>query len=125
MRPAWVGELARFGLVALVIYGVDAGVLSVAMAGGLGPLPGRALSLACSVAVGYRLNRGFTFRAKGAASLAEFGRYLGTAGLGILANYGAFAAAVRAGIPPWAAVMVGMGVAAVVTFLRFRAIFRT
>lgn len=122
--PAWVGQSLRFGLIAPVIFLVDLGVLTLLVKAGVPPLVGRVGSLAASVGVGFLLNRTFTFRAEGRVTLAEFGRYVVAAMLGIAVNYGVFALAHRAGVPNAAAVAAGMLAAALVTFTRFRAIFR-
>ena len=123
-RPPWIGQSLRFGLVAPVVFLVDYGVLTLLAKAGIPPLAGRLGSLAASVGVGFLLNRGFTFRAEGRATWGEFGRYVGAAGLGIAVNYGVFAVAERAGAPHAAAIAAGMLAAAIVTFTRFRAIFR-
>lgn len=122
--PAWVGQSLRFGLVAPVVFLVDFGVLSLLAKAGIPPLVGRLVSLSASVGVGFLLNRRFTFRVEGRPSMGQFGRYVVAAALGIAVNYGVFALAHRSGLPDAAAVAAGMLAAALVTFTRFRAIFR-
>lgn len=122
-RPPWIGQALRFGLVAPVVFAVDWSVLYLVGLSGVPALAGRIASLSASVGAGFLLNRGFTFRADGRPSLAEFRRYVLAAGLGIAVNYGVFAAAHRAGLPDPAAIGAGMLAAAAVTFTRFRAIF--
>lgn len=122
-HPLWVGQLLRFGLMAPIIFLVDLGALTLLTRVGMPPLIGRLGSLAASVGVGFLLNRTFTFRAKGRPNGPEFGRYLVAAALGIVLNYGVFAVAQRAGAPHAAAIAAGMLAAALVTFLRFRAVF--
>lgn len=122
--PAWVGQSLRFGLIAPLIFLVDLGVLTLLTKAGIPPLAGRVGSLTASVGVGFLLNRSFTFRAEGRPHFAEFGRYVMAAALGIAVNYGVFALAHRAGLANGAAVAAGMLAAALVTFTRFRAIFR-
>lgn len=122
-RPAWVGQSLRFGLVAPLVFAVDWSVLHLLGQAGVPALAGRIASLSASVGVGFLLNRGFTFRAEGRPSLAEFRLYVVAAGLGIAVNYGVFAAAHRGGLPDPAAIGAGMLAAAAVTFTRFRAIF--
>lgn len=119
--PAWVGQSIRFGLVAPVIFLVDLGILT--MLSGLGPYVGRMASLSGSVVVGFLLNRFFTFQVSGRPTLAEARRYAVAAGLGIAVNYGVFVVAVRLGVPNAAAIAAGMLAAALVTFVRFRAVF--
>ena len=122
--PAWVGQSLRFGLVAPLVFLVDYGVLSLLGKAGVPALAGRLLSLSASVGVGFLVNRRFTFRAQGRPTWGQFGRYVAAAGLGIAVNYGVFAIAHRAGLPDAAAVASGMLAAALVTFTRFRAVFR-
>lgn len=122
--PAWVGQSLRFGLIAPVIFLVDFGVLTLLVKAGIPPLAGRLGSLAASVGVGFLLNRYFTFRATGRPTIPEFAQYLLAAALGIAVNYGVFALAHSAGLPNAAAVALGMLAAALVTFTRFRAIFK-
>ncbi len=123
-RPAWIGQSLRFGLVAPVVFLVDWGVLSALGAAGIGPYAGRVASLAVSVAVGFVLNRSFTFRAAGRPTWAQARGYALAAALGVGVNYGVFALAVHAGLPNALAIASGMLAAAAVTFLRFRAVFR-
>jgi putative flippase GtrA len=122
-RPSWISQSLRFGLVAPIVFGVDWGVLHGLGLLGLDPHLGRLLSLPCSILAGFLLNRSFTFRVEGRPTLAEFGRYLAAALLGMLVNYGGFVLALRLGLPAPAAIGVGMLAAALVTFTRFRAIF--
>lgn len=122
--PAWVGQSLRFGMIAPLIFLVDFGVLTLLVKAGIPPLAGRVGSLTASVGVGFLLNRYFTFRAKGRPTAREFGHYVAAAALGIAVNYGVFALAHRAGLPNGAAIACGMLAAALVTFTRFRAIFR-
>ena len=123
-RPDWIGQSLRFGLVAPLVFAVDWGVLTLLAGLGVPPLAGRVMSLSASVCVGFVANRFFTFRAAGRPGLAEFGRYLLAAALGMAVNYGTFALLHRAGAPDAAAIAGGMGAAVIVTFTRFRAIFR-
>ena len=122
--PAWIGQSLRFGLIAPVIFLVDLGVLTLLSGVGIPPLAGRAGSLAASVGLGFLLNRSFTFKAEGRPGLREFSRYLAAAALGIAVNYTVFAVAVRLGAPHAGAIAAGMLAAALVTFTRFRSIFR-
>jgi putative flippase GtrA len=122
-RPPWIGQSLRFGMVAPLVFAVDWGVLHLLVQSGLAAPVARLASLAASVSVGFLLNRAFTFRATGRPSLAEFGRYLLAAGLGIAANYGVFAVAHRLGLPDPAAIAAGMLAAAAFTFTRFRSVF--
>lgn len=122
-RPAWIGQSLRFAAVAPVVFAVDWSVLHALQQAGVPPSAGRIASLAASVSVGFLLNRFFTFRAAGRPDLGEFVRYLVAAGLGIAVNYGLFLLALRLGAPVPAAIGAGMLAAALVTFVRFRAIF--
>lgn len=122
-RPAWIGQSLRFGLVAPLVFAVDWSVLHLLQEVGVPLAGGRIVSLAASVGVGFLANRFFTFRVAGRPDLKEFGRYLVAAGLGIAVNYGLFLLALKLGAPTPAAIAAGMLGAALVTFMRFRAIF--
>lgn len=122
-RAPWIGQSLRFGMVAPLVFAVDWAVLHSLVNLGLPPLVARLGSLAASVAVGFLLNRNFTFRAAGRPSRQEFGRYLLAAALGIAANYGVFALTHRLGLPNPAAIAAGMLAAAAITFTRFRGVF--
>ncbi|WP_199554279.1 GtrA family protein [Sandaracinobacteroides hominis] len=123
-RPQWIGQSLRFGMVAPLVFLVDWGVLTGLSRLGIPPLWGRVFSLSASVGAGFLLNRFFTFRAEGRPTLPELGRYLLAAGLGMAVNYGVFALLHRAGLADAVAIAGGMLAAALVTFTRFRAIFR-
>ena len=58
MRP---GQLLAFGAVGTLAFVVDAGVLHLAILGGLGLLFGRLVSYLCAVTVSWECNRRFTF----------------------------------------------------------------
>jgi putative flippase GtrA len=122
-RPAWIGQSLRFAAVAPLVFAVDWSVLHALQQAGVPPSLGRIASLAASVAVGFLLNRFFTFRAAGRPDMGEFARYLVAAALGIAVNYATFLAALKLGAPAPAAIASGMLAAALVTFVRFRAIF--
>ena len=121
--PRWVGQSFRFGLVAPILFLVDWGVLSALTAAGMDAYGGRAGSLAASVAVGFFVNRRFTFRAEGRPTWGEARGYAMAAALGVGVNYGVFALAVRAGAPHAPAIAAGMLAAACFTFIRFRTLF--
>ena len=73
-RTARTDQLPWFAAVGVLGFAVDAGVLHLAILGGLGLHVGRLLSYLCAVTVTWELNRRFTFRA--AATPATFGSWL-------------------------------------------------
>jgi putative flippase GtrA len=81
-----------FGLVGVVGFFVDAGVLYL-LKGWLGLYVGRAVSFFCAVAATWLLNRAFTFgnRASGHGPLKEMLIYLGLMMIGGAVNYLAYA----------------------------------
>jgi putative flippase GtrA len=91
--------LLRFGLVGVLGFIVDAGLLHVLVSyGGMNLLLGRACSFLCAVTTTWAANRVFTFAAVprlGRALLAEWAAYFAASVGGGCTNYLVFAAAVR------------------------------
>lgn len=82
VRPPWGDEAARivrFGAVGLVNTAIGAGVIALALRAGLGDYAANASGYALGLVSSYALNRRFTFRAGGAGTMAERGRFLLTA----------------------------------------------
>jgi putative flippase GtrA len=96
----------RFVAVGLIAYAVDAAVLAFATKIlKLDPYTGRAISLAFAVPTAWYGNRVLTFSRQAAREgrlsvAAEFARSLVARGVGILVNYGLYAALVSLGPPP-------------------------
>jgi putative flippase GtrA len=57
------GEILRFGVVGVVGFVVDAGVLTLGLWAGAGPWLGRVLSYLAAATTTFSLNRAWTFRA--------------------------------------------------------------
>ena len=85
-------QAVLFGLVGVVGFFVDAGVLTL-LKGWLGLYGGRAVSFFCAVAATWLLNCAFTFggRASGHGPLKEMLIYLGLMMIGGAVNYLAYA----------------------------------
>lgn len=120
--PAWVGQAVRFSVVGLLAAGVDFTVLSAGMALGAGPSLARIPAVAIALVFTWILNRRLTFRTPVPPSWSEFARYAFSGLLGIAINLAVYWAALFAGAPVWLAFVLGVGIAAVVTFLRYRAV---
>lgn len=96
----------RFVAVGLLAYAVDAAVLAFATEVlELNPYTGRAISLAFAAPTAWYGNRVLTFSGQAArrgrrSIAAEFGRSLVARGVGILVNFGLYAALVSQGPPP-------------------------
>jgi putative flippase GtrA len=85
---------ARFALIGIVGFVVDAGVLHLLVFGaGARPISGRVGSFLCAAFVTWRLNRRYTFAGyrTGGGSVGEWLRYLWASGVGAALNYSVFA----------------------------------
>lgn len=105
-------EILRFGVAGIAGLAVDVAVLYAALAMGLGPFAGRAVSFLCAVWATFTLNRRFTFRPDATADIwSEWWRYLGAMLLGGAVNYGVYTAVMlllpRTAILPFLAVAAG------------------
>lgn len=91
-------QFLRFGLVGVAGFIVDAGLLRILLALGLGYYSGRAVSFLAAATATWILNRSFTFRRDAPSAFghpaAEWLGYLGLMLIGGAANYGTYAAAV-------------------------------
>jgi len=91
-RARLLGEFIRFGLVGVVGFLVDAGVLVAMLRLGLGPWVGRIISYICAATTTYTLNRLWTFRAsQQGASWRQWGLFLLLNLSGFAFNYGTYA----------------------------------
>ncbi len=92
-------QFLRFGLVGVAGFVVDAGLLRLLLALGLGYYGGRALSFLAAATTTWILNRSFTFRRDAfsarAHPAAEWLSYLGLMVIGGVANYGTYALAIE------------------------------
>jgi putative flippase GtrA len=88
-------QFARFAIAGTLGFLVDAGMLALGLALGLGYFAGRAVSFLSGVFVTWRINRRFSFPEAGRrASWAEWWRYLAAASVGGSFNYLAYTAVV-------------------------------
>ncbi|WP_408312628.1 GtrA family protein [Paraburkholderia aspalathi] len=88
-------EFARFSIAGVIGFAVDAGVLYLALACGLGLFTGRVVSFIAAVWVTWRINRRHTFRERAARSAwVEWWRYLLSMLGGASVNYAAYSAVV-------------------------------
>jgi putative flippase GtrA len=126
-------KLVRFGLVGLLGFVVDAGVLHLLVSlGGLTLLPARACSFLCAATTTWAANRVFTFTAVprlGRALLAEWAAYFAASLGGGCVNYVVFAAAIHLSRAlhdfPTVAVAIGTLAGMVFNFLMYsRYVFR-
>jgi putative flippase GtrA len=96
-RAALPGQMLRFGIVGGIGFLVDAGVLTLMLALGLGPYSGRVVSFLAAATTTWALNRSFTFRRDSPSPTHPAGEwlaYLGLMVIGGLVNYGTYALAV-------------------------------
>jgi putative flippase GtrA len=111
---AWIGALAFF---------VDAGVLFVAMEGGLGPYVGRCLSWTAAATFTWYLNRVTTFRGLGReeSRFSQWGRFLMANSVGGGINLFVYAMAIAASDivrgAPWLGVALGSIAGLIANFL--------
>lgn len=102
-------EMVRFAGAGIAGLVVDAGVLYVALALGLGPYAGRVLSFLCAVWVTWQVNRRYTFAASIAGRQSvwrEWWKYLTAMLAGGAVNYAAYSATLQWGpasawLPLW------------------------
>jgi putative flippase GtrA len=91
-------QFLRFGLVGVVGFLVDAGLLRLLLHYGLGYYGGRVISFLAAATTTWILNRSFTFRRDAPSAFAhpatEWLSYLGLMLIGGAANYGAYALAI-------------------------------
>ncbi len=97
--PAYGRELTQlffFGLIGVVGFVVDAGVLTLALSIGLGLYGGRILSYLTAVTCTWALNRRFTFRQTAAAErFRQWRRFALSQLTGATINLGTYAVLVR------------------------------
>jgi putative flippase GtrA len=88
-------QLLRFVIAGVVGFVVDAGILYLALALGMGFFFGRVVSFLCAVWTTWRINRRYTFNTLREHSVwVEWWRYLTAMSLGGLVNYAAYSGAV-------------------------------
>ncbi|WLI88267.1 GtrA family protein [Massilia sp. R2A-15] len=86
-------EVARFAVAGVLGLITDVAALYLALALGMGPFAGRAVSFLCAVAVTWQFNRRYTFSSKpGISAWREWWNYLAAMLLGGAVNYGVYSA---------------------------------
>lgn len=95
-----LGEIVRFGIVGVVGFVVDAGVLTLGVRAGTGLWIGRVISYVAAATVTFGLNRAWTFRnADRSRPVArDWSVFLLVNLVGFACNYGTYAALI-AGVP--------------------------
>ena len=121
-RPAWVAQVAKFAVVGGLAFLLDAGILWLTLRAGASPYAGRVGSIAVSIVFTWWLNRRLTFATAAPPSWREFSAYVVQSLLGAAINYGVYSGVIAAGAPVLAGLVLGTGIAAVVNFVRYRAI---
>jgi len=121
------GAFARFCLVGVVGFVVDAGVtLVLTQAAGWPPLTGRIFAFVIAATVTWSLNRRFTFRSERGAS--SWGPYVMLTGVGAGINVGAYMAylwlAGESGVNILTGVALGSVAALAFNFFASQAIFK-
>ncbi len=112
----------RFALVGGAAAVVDFGVLWLGMALGLSPQLARIPGVAAAMCFTWWFNRKLTFKTVRPPSWQEFGHYVSVALAGILLNLSIYWVALWAGAPVWLAFVLGTGITAVFSFLRYKMI---
>jgi putative flippase GtrA len=89
-----LGEILRFGIVGVVGFVVDAGVLTLGLRAGTGPWFGRVLSYVVAATVTFSLNRAWTFRTadRSRPMMRDWSMFLIINLVGFLCNFGTYAA---------------------------------
>lgn len=105
-------QFLRFACAGVVGFLVDASVLYLMLALGMGPYPGRLLSFLCAAFVTWQINRRLTFEPVASKSAwREWYEYLAAMAVGGVCNYGAYAEVLhllpKNGVAPLIAVAVG------------------
>ena len=97
-RLRLIGEFFRFGVVGVVGFVVDAGVLTLGLHAGTGPWAGRVLSYVAAASVTFGLNRAWTFRTADRTRpvAQDWGVFLLVNLVGFACNYGTYAALIAA-----------------------------
>jgi len=88
-----IAQLFKFGLVGVVGYVVDVGVLTFCMRElGMGPYTGRLFSFVAGASSTWICNRLFTFRGQGKGHFGvQWAKFLGVSAGGFTLNYGTYA----------------------------------
>jgi putative flippase GtrA len=112
----------RFGLVGVLGFVVDAGVMQALVSlAGWGPVQARAISIPVAVFATWALNRTITFRDRDAPAMRSLARYIAVSAAGAAVNFVVYTGLVLSShamaATPMAALAIASIVALVVNFL--------
>lgn len=100
------GAFARFVLVGVAGFVVDAGIVVVLVAAGVSPFIARIPALSIAILTTWLLNRSISFRVRAPRSREELARYIAVALSSALLNYLLYSALVAVGLGPVLAIAV-------------------
>lgn len=115
-------HVVHFAVAGFSAFFVDAAVLQLLIALGLGPLVARPFAILTAMVVGWLINRTWTFPMPGRPRLVEFLRYAAVASLSAVINYAVYAAIliVRPVTLPFAALVVATAVSTIASYSGYR-----
>jgi putative flippase GtrA len=116
------GQLARFGIVGGLAFGIDAVILAGLVELGLTPFVGRIGSIAVAIVFTWLMNRRLTFKVEAPPSWREFAHYVAISLMGASINYLVFSAATLGKAPMLLALALGTACAMGFNFVRYRAL---
>jgi putative flippase GtrA len=97
MRGGLVGQIGRFGVVGMLGFGVDGGVLYALIQSGSGPYLARMVSFPLAVSVTWYLNQNWTFAVgnNGTSKGKQYAGYFAVQITGALTNYACYVAVLQ------------------------------
>lgn len=115
---AWLITLLRFGLVGVLGFAVDAGVMQALVTfAGWGPVQARAVSIPVAVLATWALNRTITFRDSDAPVLRSLARYIAVSATGAAVNFVVYTGLVLSSRTMAAAPLAALAIASIVALL--------
>jgi putative flippase GtrA len=114
-------QIGWFSVAGVVGFGIDAGILYLLLACGLGPYVSRLFSFLSAVYVTWLINSRLTFADRPGESLRRGGmRYFVAMAMGGLINYGVYSAFITTGWAPVFGLIAGTGAGMACNFLSAR-----
>ena len=117
-------HLIGFALAGGLAFVVDAVVYTVFAGFGLSPAVARIPSITAAIMTTWFINRRWTFQTRTQATFAEFAKYAGAMGVGLVVNYSVFLFAIHASEIVQSAPVIGLalatGAAMVINFVSAR-----
>lgn len=115
-------HLVHFLIAGFSAFFVDAAMLQLLIAAGLGPLVARPFAILTAMVVGWLINRSWTFPMPGRPRLREFMRYATVASVASVINYGVYAAIliVRPATLPFVALVIATAISTVASYSGYR-----